>query len=352
MSPRDVMWNRLAEAGLVSGAPPQDASAQSPWYVTAMIGVAAWIASLFFLAFVGAAISGLLRNATGSVTTGVLICVACVFAFRAAAGRVFPTQLALAASLAGQALIGIGLIQAVGRGAAGWLVFALVEIALVAAVPNYVHRVLAMLAAAIAIFLAFAAAGLSPLYPALIAAAFVVTQHLADRAIDVRAPWSAAAIGLALAALLVIPMTVSEMFWMWSKRMHASSIVALYAGAGLLAALLVIAIAKILRDMGVAWRSPAGLAALIGGAAVGAVAWPVAGIVLALIVLLTAFASGRRVLAGFAVLAMLVALGRYYYSMDTTLLAKSAALLATGVVLLVAGFALRFLPTPKETSHA
>ena len=65
-------------------------------------------------------------------------------------------------------------------------------------------------------------------------------------------------------------------------------------------------------------------------------------------VLLVAFASGRRVLAGLAVLAVLGALAQAYYSLQWTLLAKSAALAATGAVLLLASAAARFLAQGED----
>ena len=61
---------------------------------------------------------------------------------------------------------------------------------------------------------------------------------------------------------------------------------------------------------------------------------PMPGVVVALIVLLVAFAAGRRALAGLAVVALLPRRSsHYYYALETTLLVKSAALFATGVVL-------------------
>jgi uncharacterized membrane protein len=59
--------------------------------------------------------------------------------------------------------------------------------------------------------------------------------------------------------------------------------------------------------------------------------------------LLVAFGGGRPALTGLAVLAVLGALAHAYYSLAWTLLAKSAALAATGAVLMVAGAVARTL---------
>jgi len=82
--------------------------------------------------------------------------------------------------------------------------------------------------------------------------------------------------------------------------------------------------------------------------ALAAAAWPVPGLTVALIVMLVAFATGHTALLGFAILAMLGALGHYYYSLQTTLLAKSGALLATGLVLLAFRGALHWFGSRGE----
>jgi len=70
-------------------------------------------------------------------------------------------------------------------------------------------------------------------------------------------------------------------------------------------------------------------------------AWPVPGVVVALVVLLLAFAAGRRALQGLAVLALLAALAYYYYALQSTLLVKAAALGMTGIVLVGARLLVR-----------
>ena len=70
-------------------------------------------------------------------------------------------------------------------------------------------------------------------------------------------------------------------------------------------------------------------------------------------VLLLSFATGQRVLMGMAILALLFALGHYYYSLQSTLLVKAAALFATGVLLVGARFLVRLaVPRKLEAGHA
>jgi uncharacterized membrane protein len=107
------------------------------------------------------------------------------------------------------------------------------------------------------------------------------------------------------------------------------------------ACLFVASIGRILREAGIAWGSRGGVAALTGGILVAVAAWPVPGVVVALIVLLEAFAAGRRPLAGLAVVGLLAAVGHYYYALQAPLLVKAGALAAMGLVLLGARVALR-----------
>ena len=158
--------------------------------------------------------------------------------------------------------------------------------------------------------------------------------------------------GLALIALLLVPASLVD-FFAWQVRATPVGGVALaWVSSTILAGVLLAAIAGILRDAGVDLRSRTGRIALASGAAIALAAQPVPGLVVALVVLLVAFHEGSRALMGVAVAGMIGALVHHYYALDATLLAKSAALLATGVVVLVAGIAVRFGLADPEPRHA
>lgn len=102
----DELWQYLTVEGYVSGDAPEahkDRTIQTPWYVSALVGISAWIAAGFLIAFLSAA--GVLDNDWVMLAGGVLFCIVSLglkFGFKNA---VFPNQLAFALSLAGQALI-------------------------------------------------------------------------------------------------------------------------------------------------------------------------------------------------------------------------------------------------------
>lgn len=89
MTQRAHLWESLTAAGIAHGPLPADAGDRSPWYVRAMLGIAAWLAAVFLLAFLGIGLSGLLRNATVAIALGAVICGAAIVLLRQVPGNVF-----------------------------------------------------------------------------------------------------------------------------------------------------------------------------------------------------------------------------------------------------------------------
>jgi len=354
MTQRVDVWESLTTAGIVNGPPPADAGDRSPWYVRAMLGIAAWLAAVFLLAFLGIGLSGVLRNATAAIAIGAGICGVAIAALRLVPANVFVVQLAVAASLAGQGLIAFGLLDhGSWRNAGPWLAIAAFEVVLIALAPDYLHRVLSTLAAAVAMRMALGALGWATLYPALLAAVFVATQGIELRSPARGALWAPVATGLVLALLLLVPSTL-----VWNELGGVRGALQLagvprWLGTAALAVVFVAAITRLLIEARVAWTSLTGMSALLAGLVVVLVAWPIPGVIVALLVLLLAFAAGQRVLMGLAILALLAALGHYYYSMQSTLLVKAAALFAIGVLLVGARFLVPIaVPREPEADHA
>jgi hypothetical protein len=347
------VWGRLAAAGIVSGAAPSVGDDQGPWYVTAMLGVAAWLSALFLLAFAAIAMSDLLRNETAAIVIGVVVCGAATAVLRIAGIGVFASQLAIAASLAGQALVAFGVLDGSLRHPAPWAAIAVFEAILVVVAPHYLHRVLATLGAAAALRMVLGTAGVAALYAAALAAAFVAAQGATPQRLLRDALWSPVSTGLALALLLVVPLALVDELIAFSRRSAPFAGVPAWVGPAAVMCVFLASIARLLCEAGVGWLSRTGVWALTGSILLSLAAWPVPGVVVALIVLLEAFAAGRRTLAGLAVVALLAVLAHYYYALQAPLLVKAGALAATGVVLLGARFALRFARVGgREADHA
>jgi hypothetical protein len=195
--------------------------------------------------------------------------------------------------------------------------------------------------------------GWGALFPAMAAAAFVLVQSNEARLAARTSLWQPVATGLAFAALASasgVAFGGSELA-LWGN--HRVTQLPSWAGFATVAVVLLATVGQLLRNAAVPTASQLALWSWLAALALVAAAWPIPGLAVALIVLLVAFAAGNTVIVGFAILTMLAVLGHYYYSLQTTLLVKSGALLATGVVLLLSRYFLRSLPDPaKEQDHA
>jgi len=350
MSAHAALWQRLSLAGVVSGDPPADPPATDPWYVTAMVGTAAWIAAVFLLVFVGIGLASLVRSPASSLVVGVVICTGAVVVLRLAGVSLFLRQFAVACSLAGQALVAFGILDRDMHGAASWFGVALFEAALVAAVPDATHRVLATVASAVALRVALIAAGAAWLFAPLLVAGLAATYVASVRMPARDALWSPLLTGIGLTVLLLVPLAlVDDLLWYGVRE--AATRVTRPAASVLLGLAWLAAVAALAHAAGMRSSSRSAALLALGALAVAATAWPVPNVVVAITLLLVAFAGGRNVLAGLAVLAILGALGHAYYALQWSLLAKAAALAATGVVLL-AGAALARMPAGAEDSDA
>ncbi|MBS0321597.1 MAG: DUF4401 domain-containing protein [Proteobacteria bacterium] len=339
------LWEALVAAKLVDGAAPPDAPPPTPWYVRALTGFAAWVASWFVLSTIGALSWRLLDSAPGPIVVGLVLCGAAAWGLRGGDRGTFVEQLALAVALAGQAAVAFGLMNAFSPHRILPLALLVAfELLLVAAIPHRVHRVLAVLAAAGA---AYAILLLDvprlPLVPVL-TAAFAMTALVADRNAAVSAWAAPVAAGLALAVCaaagampLVDAFSVGRVPYGARDRM----------GWLLLAVVFAATAAAIVHARGPADR----LARLGIGAGVVALcgfAWAVPGLLAAATVAVVAFAMARPALLGVGLVTALWMTAYYYYALDASLLVKAASLALCGAVLVAIGLVLPRLVAPAE----
>jgi len=352
-SERGTLWQRLADAGLVSGDAPALTGDGAAWYIRAMLGAAAWIAAVFLLVFIGMAMKELVRTNPAKIATGLVVCAGAAVMLRVFTGP-FVGQLGLALSLTGQALFAFGMLNLFdhGRlpGATPMFVVAALEVLLVIAVPNVVHRVICTIGAVLALAYGFWGAGLGMLGLPLAAAAFVVVELDVARLARWPRLYPAIGVGLALAIAAILPVQVAgDEFYFWrarerdllfGPRFADATMGVVFFGASL----------WLVAKAGVARGTSAHFAALAGALALALVSVGVPGLSAALLILLIGFATSQRLLSGLGTLALLAALARFYYTLSATLLVKSAILLATAAVLLAFWAVLR--RAGKEADHA
>lgn len=337
---RDALWEQLRAARLVEGDVPPPGEARSPWFVRVVLGFAGWIGAMFLLSFVGIALVAVVKSAALSLAVGAGACFAAAAVFRAARGD-FAAQFGFAISLAGQALMGFGLSELLGARSLGAIAacMAPVQATLFALVPSYGHRIWCAFTAAHAAGLALGEAGLQPFVPAIVTGAFAAVWlrefEAAQRASLVRA----AGYGLAAAALVVAVLQGGS--WLRFAAhlgLHGAGPGPLlgWLGAAASGAVLLAAVLALLRREGVPAASGPGRFALVAAALVALASLKAPGLGPAVAILVVGYANGNRVLAGLGIAALVGYLSHYYYSLEATLLEKSALLASAGVAMLLA----------------
>lgn len=356
---RGDLWQRLRDAAMVDGDVPAAGESPSPWYVRTMLGAAGWLGALFLFGFVAAAFEFVIKSAVASLALGAICCVGAYAVFRALRNNVFATQFGLAASLAGQVLIIIGLNKLLPRNeAAGYTAIFALEAVLAGVVPNFIHCVMTTWGAMFALSLALARFGAGPLLPAVSAAALVLVWLDELRWARQASLWQPVGYGLALGLVqLDANLLWGHAGWFFVGPSGDPGWLYVHApwiGRMIVAAMLLGAVAWLMKREGGAMGSRSGIAALGAAVLVAAASWLAPGVSTALLIVLLGFAAGNRVLLGLGLFALAGFLFHYYYRLDTTLLAKSMVLAGIGTTLLLARMAVaRWLaPDAEEPSHA
>lgn len=342
---RAALWTRLHDEALVEGEMPEPGEARVPWFVRVMLGFAGWIGALFLLGFVGVAFAFVFKNAGSAVVVGAGACAAAVAIFRTAPKSDFLAQFGLAVSLAGQVLLIYGFAQWMPRSANGMaLVIALQETLLFVLIPNFLHRLLSAWAGALAVVWLIVDAGFFAFAPAAVTAAFIwvwlAEFEFGRHGALARAGGYGLAIASVQTALMHGGLWVMWMASMGHRQAGAGPAVE-WLGHAASAAVLLWAVFKLLKREGLSLDSGQGRVALAGALILGLASLKAPGVAPAVAILVVGYANGNRVLAGLGILALLGYLSHYYYSLQTTLLMKSALLAATGIALVAARLAMR-----------
>jgi uncharacterized membrane protein len=339
-----ALWSRLSADGLVEGEMPAPNRPVSPWYVRSMLGIAGWIGALFLLGFVGAAFSFLMEGTTSALLAGAACCGGAFALFRAFDGYDLAEQFGLAVSLAGQALIILGLANIFdARGPMLYFAIAALQAALALLVPNFLHRLLATCGAAIAVALAVNAATLHGLSAPILCLGLALVW-LEPRAWAVGGKlWRPVGYGLVLALLLVETFRLfgAGLLFEPAQTSRWISIHGPLIGRALTATVLLFVAITLIRREGVSPKSPVALTAIAAALVLGIFSLTAPGLASALLILLLGFAVGNKLLVALGILSLLGFVTHFYYSLHATLLEKSGILAVTGLCLLAARFAPR-----------
>ena len=348
------LWDTLHQAGLAENAAPTDQAPESPWYVKLLLAFSGGVAAFFLLGSITMEFSFILENSAVSFITGVVM-IGAAFALLRAPGNPFFQHLALAGSLAGQALVIFVIFDTTrSPGVYAWLgVFAL-EVVLAAVIPDFVHRVFSSFIAAVAFTRVLTYLG----YPhiagglLLLAAAFCWLREfrypLRIKTIQ------AAGYGLVLTLILfkATHLTGHHAGWLFFTGDLPGFKTVPWMGEALIAAAALCVVWHLLGRYGQAMSGMISISAMLAALLVCIVSMKVQGLTVGMVILLLGFAGANRVLMGLGIVSLLFYISAYYYLLHTTLLIKSLTLLAVGLLLLsLRGGMLRMIPAPKEKHH-
>jgi uncharacterized membrane protein len=351
----EEFWEKMHQAGLTKGKPPIAGTIESPWYVKVLLGFSGWLAAIFLLGCIGVGFEFVFKNSSAAFIIGTLMIVGS-FAIMRIPKNEFVEHLALAGSMAGQALVVLAIFDVADNNEkVAWLLVCLLELPLAIIMPSFVHRVFSSFIAATAFSLTMTYSGLPYLGSAmvmLVAALcwlneFGYAKHMKKI--------QAIGYGLVLALILI---KGSALFGYrtigWRTSQTPSELwTRPWLGEVLTAAVTLFAVWYLLKRYGRSISESLSITTLLATLILCAVSLKVQGITVGIVIMLLGFAGSNRVLLGLGILSLLFYISSYYYLLDATLLTKSLNLLVVGLVLLALRWLiLAVLPVIKEVKHA
>jgi len=309
-------------------------AAATPWYVRVLIGFGAWLAACFLCLFFGLLLD--FRDETVFFVLGLILCGATV-GLRRVSSHVFLSQLSLAFCLTGQGLFLAGLAQLSDSEIATALGFLLLELALLALYPDRVLRFLATVgAASTVLFLAYQPHLLALVDVTLVLFAALLHLLVLSQVRLQRGPFKTlvSPVAFALACVLFGAILTRDLLHLgpeFREMLAESPISVLTLG---LAIVTMYTAAKVLQETGLEVSGTAGATVFVSLGLTALLTLNTPGVIGAAGVLALAFHRRSVVMLGLAV-AFLIGFGvLYYYDLSLSLLAKSGALVGSGLVLL------------------
>ncbi|WP_231896751.1 MULTISPECIES: DUF4401 domain-containing protein [unclassified Halomonas] len=350
----DGLKARLIQAGVTLNEPAPPAPLETPWFVRVLQAFSGWLAALFLLGFIAMGVVFVVESPAASLGLGLAMISAAFALLRTARSDVLE-HLALAVSLAGQLLVAWAAIEFWGGSAypfwslLGWSLFGL-QALLALVMPSYVHRVFSAFAASLALYMALAISSGEQTASGLVLLAVTLVWlnefRWPHRIKSVQA-WG---YGLLMGLLVMQGLAHSgKPLWFWFEGPISGDSAWMniwidrWIAPGLSAALLALTLALLLHSI-FTHRSPMLYRrAALGVAVILLISVYVPAVVQGVVLLLLGFAIGHRLLVGLGVFSLLLAIGSYYYWLDTTLLIKALTLIVIGVMLLSLRWFLRRL---------
>ena len=316
----------LRTRGVVPDKEPPAQHPDRPWFVALLQGVAGWLAGIFLLVFIALIFKP--ESSSSIFAAGIVLLAAAWAMYYADRDAVFLDQLALAISIAGQFAVAWSVIKEDSSGLPVAATLLALQIFVLLVMPNKVARTLAALFATIA-WVYTVRFLLRPGHGDLI---FFDGDR--GESVPMLGTW---AIPLAW-CLTWLPLVALAHWLIRNEAQWMSSRLRRYARPLLTGTLLGLSLGGMAAEPFTAFA--------LGLETIGMrFSWwalfPLLSMALAMFSAWSAFRLRSAGLLGFAVLAALLHLSRFYYLYGTTLLWKSVIMLSVGALLLLAGSALR-----------
>ncbi|HEX5748762.1 MAG TPA: DUF4401 domain-containing protein [Archangium sp.] len=348
---RDVLPTSLHEPARAALTSSTEATASMPWFVRILTGFGAWLASWFLIAFIAMGVLGA-GEEVGAIVLGLILTGGAVFV-RHAGSNVFLTQLALSTGLAGQGLF-IGGVGAASDEKGAALATVAIQAVLLFIYPDLIQRFLSTFFGSLALLYLLRITAPAVLADVTLVGITVLAHLLFLKQARLQSGrWSAlvtpAAFGLV--TTLLSSLVMRSWFHELYRELFRKGAVELPAGVLTLGLAVVTLYSawRVLEETDSEPGGPAGVTAFASLALTALLTLHTPGVIAALGVLLLGFHRRNVVLLGMAVVFILVFGVGYYYDLQFSLLAKSLALLGSGLVLLgLRLFILRRFPAAEE----
>ena len=357
----DTLLQILRDGGLPLSAEHVSAegSTPTPWFVRVLHAASGWLASIFLLLMFGAMFHRLFNNVPALLLIGASLIGIAFFLFRNSDHTLFLEHLALSLSLAGQALIGFAIFRVFGNisssSALSWLALALLELILFFIMKDAFHRLISAFLFAVTFHQAALLIGVSSLIIPLFLGIAVWVWLSEYRPPETLFLKQSAGYGLSLALLWIAGVGVVAKWSIYGMHptpllhLNLPWLTALFNGA-----ILFFTIYKLMRNALIG-QNLLKIAALAFVLLIMLVSTKMPGLSIAVALLIVGFSRGNLVLQGSSIAALLGSVGRFYYTLHTTLLIKSALLTGSGILLLIGYAFFRHITrdtTPTGEPHA
>ena len=331
------LWQKLQQAGVVSGDMPPSQIVNNPWYLRVLQGLTGWLAAWFLLGAVFAIFHDFLRQESLALVFGVLFIVGAYVVYKLKDSD-FIGQFALAMSLTGQSLCVFSWHELLENSTTGWWLMLAMGASLAWLMPSFIHGFLSASLAIWSLVVLCVSWPIVWLMPAFVVGAVTCIWLTESKWLIHSERVRPIAYALTFAALNMHSMTLLSPHELASINHHyqvANGRFFIPLNEVLLAAIFVLMVAMLLQRYQVAFNSKQGMVALVAAVFLAAVSQEAMGLAVAWSFILLGFANGNRVLLAIGTASFWLYLARYYYMLDMTLLNKSYLLIATGLFLLL-----------------